>query len=137
MTDDGPDDTPRTHSNGDHQHSGPYRGLDPAQQDMFRRLARLEERDDTREIAVVRLTSSNRTWRWIAGICLPVVFAGLGAILAYSVERLETSALRAGKQEATSDELKGRVNLLESYIHELLRHAGLTGKPISISLGGP
>lgn len=133
MTED--DDTPRTH-NGDHQHSGPYRGLDPWQQDIFRRLARTEERDDAREIAMVRMVSSNRTWRWIASICIPIVFAGLISLLAYSVSRIEDSALRAGRQETTSDDLKGRVLLLEGYIHELLRHAGLNPRG-TVAVGAP
>lgn len=138
MTDDYNDDnTPRTYDNGgEHQHSGPYRSVDPAQQDLFRRLARLEERDDAREVAMVSLASSNRTWRWIAGICLPLVFAGLLSLLAYSVDRLEASALRAGRQEAMGDELKGRVLLLEGYIHELLRHAGLNPRGV-VAVTGP
>lgn len=137
MTDDEPD-TPRTYDNGggDHQHPGPYRGADPAQQDLFRRLARLEERDDAREIAIVKMTSSNRTWRWLATICLPIVFLGLISLLGYSVSRIEDSALRAGRQEATSDELKGRVLLLEGYIHELLRHAGLSARG-TVAVGAP
>lgn len=136
MTDDDNEDTPRTQGNSDHQNSGPYRGLDPAQQDLYRRMERLEGRDEARELAMVAEASSNRTWRWIAGICLPIVFAGLISLLAYSVSRIEDSALRSGRQEATSDELKSRVLLLEGYIHELLRHAGIDTRG-TVAVGGP
>jgi hypothetical protein len=134
--DDQPDDTPRTYNSGGEHHGDPYRGADPAMQDLYRRMHRLEERDGERELAMVAEASSNRTWRWIAGICLPIVFAGLISLLAYSVSRIEASAMRAGRQEATSDELRGRVLLLEGYIHELLRRAGLDQNR-TVAVDGP
>jgi hypothetical protein len=131
MIDDESDDTPRTYDNGGgQQHSGPYRGLDPAQQDLYRRMERLEARDEDREKTVISLTSSRRTSRWAGGVGIPLVFAAMLALVGYAVGQISTSAEHVGETKAEIRALSKLIDLLEVEVAELRHHAGIAPTPI-------
>jgi hypothetical protein len=137
VTDEYNDDTPPTHTgNGEHQHSGPYRGADPAQQDLYRRMERLEARDETREMDVASLTASRRFWKWTAGLGIPALLSAAFVLLLYSADKVSASAEHVGETRAEIRALSKLIDLLTAEVAELRRHAGLDSKPISISLGG-
>jgi hypothetical protein len=129
--DDGPDDTPRTYDNGGgHQHSGPYRGLDPWQQDMFRRLDTLEGDAAAQRTESALAAASRRTWRWIAGFAVPVLLGGMLALVGYAVGQISTSAEHVGETKAEIRALSKLIDLLEVEVAELRRHAGIAPTPI-------
>ncbi len=139
MTDDDPnDDTPRTYDNGGHQQSGPYRGLDPAQADLYRRMERLEARDEARERVQAETASSLRIWKWALGVAAPVVLAAAFGIAGYAVGQIASSAEHVGETKAEIRALSKLIDILQSEVFELRRHAGLDPDPRgTVALGGP
>ena len=132
MIEDDNEDTPRTH-NGDNQESEPYRGLDPAQKDLYRRMQRLEERDEARERVQTETASSLRIWKWALGVAAPVVLAAAFGIAGYAVGQIASSAEHVGETRAEIKALSKLIDLLVTEVAELRRHAGLDRKPITIT----
>jgi hypothetical protein len=95
---------------------------DPVEQDLQLRVRSLEE--------------SRRAWRWIAGITLPVLLVAMTTVQLWMIDRVSTSERAAGRSEATTESIQFRLNLLEGYVHELLRHAGLISRG-TVAVGGP
>lgn len=129
MTDDDTDDTPRTQSNGEHQHSGPYRNLDPVQE-LHRRVERLETEANAQRLENAVLASSRRTWRWIVGFAVPALLGGMFMLLLHSLDKISAAGFAAGE---TRTEIKAHdklIDLLETEVAELRRHAGIAPIPI-------
>lgn len=133
--DDGSDDTPREQRVTDSQrvvHYSEYppgtlavREFVPTPHNMYE--VQLGDRLKVLEAEVASLSSSRKFWRWIAGLGLP----SLAAILLYTAEKVTSGAEHTGKSDATMDIMQSRINLMESYIHELQRHAGMTSPPVT------
>lgn len=141
MTDDDPDNTPRTYIEGEQHHTGPYRGLDPMQAELLRRLDRLDRVEHTVELmdrAWAVLTASRRFWGWAAGIGVPALIAGAFALLAASHNEASASAERVGRTEARIEGQAELIKLLQQEVIELRRRAGLDHpNPNSIDLMSP
>ena len=140
MTDDDPDNTPRTYLDGEQHHSGAYRGLDPMQVELIKRLDRQDRIDHTVGLMdrdVASLTASRRFWGWAAGLGVPALLGAAFTVLLWSADRVSASAERVGRTEARLDSAFKLIDLLEAEVSELRRHAGLTGKPVTISQGEP
>lgn len=135
MTDDDTNDTPRTYDNGEHirDHSGPYRGLDPWQQDMFRRLDTLERDAADQRTERALAAASRRNWRWVIGFAVPVLLAGMLGLVGYAVGQISTSAEHVGETKAEIRALGKLIDLLEADVAELRRHAGIDRKPIGVT----
>jgi hypothetical protein len=134
VTDDDPDDTPRTYADGEQHHSGAYRGLDPMQLELLKRLDRLDRVEHAVELmdrAWAVLTASRRFWGWAAGIGVPALIAGAFALLMASHSEASTSAERVGRTEARLDAAFKLIDLLEGEVSELRRHAGLDKQGVS------
>lgn len=84
---------------------------------------------------VASLKASRRTWGWIAGLGIPALIGGAFLVMLWSVDNVRTSAERVGETKAEIKALGKLIDLLESDVAELRRHAGLDGKPVSITLG--
>lgn len=126
MTDDDPDDnTPR-------ERPATYSERIARLDNFEQRMQRLADRDEEQQLDIASLLASRRSWRWIAGLGIPVLLTSIVVVMLWAVDRSSVSAERTGRAEATMESLLFRLNLLEGYVHELLRHAGLAGKPLSI-----
>lgn len=64
---------------------------------------------------VSSLESSRRTWRWIAGLVAPAVFA----LLLWAVDKAQASAEHGGEMRATLDALRQSLNVVDLDVREL------------------
>jgi hypothetical protein len=100
------------------------------------RIEKLDARLDAQQLDIASLLASRRAWRWIAGITLPVLLVAMTTVQLWMIDRVSTSERAAGRSEATTESIQFRLNLLEGYVHELLRHAGLDARG-TVAVGGP
>jgi hypothetical protein len=131
MTDDDQhDNTPREYqvSNSErHAHYAHYPPGTPIVDAVAvdQRIDNLETRVEEQRLDIASLLASRRAWRWIAGICLPMLLAAVTTVQLWAIDRVSTSERATGRSEATIEAIQFRLNLLEGYVHELLRHADI------------
>jgi len=139
VTDDDPDNTPRTYLEGEQHHSGAYRGLDPMQVELLKRLDRTDRLEHTVGLMdrdVASLTASRRFWGWAAGLGIPALLGAAFSVLLWSADRVSASAERVGRSEARLDALGKLIDMLAGEVAELRRHAGLPTRG-TVAVTGP
>jgi len=96
---------------------------------------RLEGAREEQRLDIASLLASRRSWRWISGIGLPVLLASFVTVMLWTIDRVSNERARGGAVRGHDRIDPVQAQLLESYVHELLRHAGIDGKPLSITQG--
>lgn len=136
MSGDSSDDTPREHDSQRYAHAA-YRCLaagaapGPSDETVAQWLDRWDARLDRHDREIDSLMASRSFWKKVAGFVLPLAFTTLSGLLVYSMNRLEASSERAGEVKAEIRAINRLIELLESDIAELRRHAGLDSKLLS------
>lgn len=149
MSGDRSDDTPREHlvtdgERREHFASYPPGTLVVAESGPAMPRSQFEIALDGR---VKSLEDSRSFWKWVAGLGIPLLFAGAGAVLHDSMAEVAKNSERVGATAARIEAIEKTIasdrasmdrliEMLEQDIRELRKHAGLDPKPISI-VGAP